>query len=108
MEGANATFSNEKYIVLNDFCHSEFLTYYTLENKSTKTCEYQPNKLDDNLIENNNAECSYPKKIKLMILEETMWCRKVRQILKYYVPNRILSLEIFAHHLLLLFYLFRD
>ena len=27
---------------------------YTRENKSSKTCEYQPDKLDDHLIENNH------------------------------------------------------
>ena len=31
---------------------------YTRENKSSKTCEYQPDKLDDHLIENNHEECS--------------------------------------------------
>ena len=54
MERPNATFCNEKYSVLNEFCCVKFLAYYTLENKSNKTCEYQPNKLDDNLIENNH------------------------------------------------------
>ena len=37
---------------------------YTRENKSSKTCEYQPDKLDDHLIENNHEECSPPHKKK--------------------------------------------
>ena len=37
---------------------------YTRENKSSKTCEYQPDKLDDHLIENNHEECSPPTKKK--------------------------------------------
>ena len=37
-----------------------------------------------------------------------MWCRKVRRILRYHVPNKVLHPEIFAHHVLLLFYPFRD
>ena len=53
--------------VLDYFCCAEFLAYYTLENKSSKTCEYQPDELDDNPIENNHEVCSYPIKIKLMI-----------------------------------------
>ena len=53
------------------FC-KRFLAYYTLENKPNKTCEYQPDELDDNLIENNHEECSYPPKIKLMTSGETM------------------------------------
>ena len=46
-----------------------------------------------------------PQKIKLMISGETMLCRKVRP---NNVPNKLLSPEKFAHHLLLLFYPFRD
>ena len=64
MERPSATFCNGKCRVLNDFCYTEFLAHYTLENKSNKTCEYQPDELDDNLIENNHEKCSYPQKIK--------------------------------------------
>ena len=42
------------------FCYAEFFVYYTLENKSSKNCEYQPDELNDNLIENNHEKCSYP------------------------------------------------
>ena len=62
MEIPNATFCNGKYIILDDLCYAEFLAYYTLENKPNKTGEYQPDELDDNLIENNHEECSYPPK----------------------------------------------
>ena len=51
-ERPSATFCNEKYSVLNDFCYADFLAYYTLENKSNQICEYQPDELDNNLIEN--------------------------------------------------------
>ena len=43
-----------------------------------------------------------------MISGETMCCRKVRQILRYHVPNKLLSPEKFAHHAMLLFFPFRD
>ena len=59
MERPSATFCNGKYSVLNGF-YAEYLAYYTLENKSNKTCEYQSDELDDNLIENNHEECSHP------------------------------------------------
>ena len=62
------------------FCYAEVLAYCTLENKSNKTGECQPDELDDNLTENNHEECSYFQKVKLMISGETMRCRKVRQI----------------------------
>ena len=41
-----------KNCVFNHLCYEEILAYYTLENKSNKTREYQPDKLDDNLIKN--------------------------------------------------------
>ena len=59
MERPNATSCNGKYSILDDFCYAEFWAYYTLENKPSKTGEYQPDELDDNLIENNHEECSY-------------------------------------------------
>ena len=65
--------ANGKYSVLDYFCFAEFLAYYTLENKSSKTSEYEPDKLYDKF--------SYPKQIKLMISGETMRCRKVKRIL---------------------------
>ena len=42
-----------------------------------------------------------------MISQKTMQCRKVRRILQYNVPNKLLSPKKFAHHVLLLFYTFR-
>ena len=49
-----------------------------------------------------------PKKIKLMISGETMYCHKVRQIPQYHVPNKLLFSKKFAHHVLLLFFPLRD
>ena len=72
IEKPSATFCNRKYSVLNDFCNAELLAYYTLENKSKKTCEYQPAELDKNLNESNHEECFYFQKIKLMTSGETM------------------------------------
>ena len=58
MERPSPTFCNFKYSILDDFCYTEFLAYYTLKNKSSKTGEYQPDELDGNLIENNHEDCS--------------------------------------------------
>ena len=48
MERPYATFCNGKYSTLDDFCYAEFLAYYTLGNRPSKTGEYQPDELDDN------------------------------------------------------------
>ena len=60
VERPNSAFCNEKCSALDYFCFAEFLAYCTLEKKSSKTFEYQPDGSDDNLIENNHEECSYP------------------------------------------------
>ena len=80
------------------------------KNKSSKTCEYQLDEFDDNLVRNDheNDHVLTPPKIRLMIAGETMQCRKVRHILRYHVSNKLLAAEEFAHHVLLLFFLFRD
>ena len=87
METPSITFYKKKYSVSDSFCYLECLAHYTLENKSSKTCECQPDELSHNLIENNYKECSYPEKTKLMIsktnnamlkskanLSSHMWC----------------------------------
>ena len=43
----------------------------------------------------------YPKKEKLK-------CRKVRSVLRYHVPNRHKKTEQYAHHLLFMFFQFRN
>ena len=55
---------------MQNFCYA----YYTLENKSSNTYEYQPVEFDDNLIENNREECCYHPKIKLITSGEAMSC----------------------------------
>ena len=59
MERPSAKLCNRIYSLLDRFFNVEFLAYYTLESKSNKTYEYQPDKLDDNLIEYNYKESSY-------------------------------------------------
>ena len=43
--------------------YAEILAYYAFEKKSSNICEYQPDVLDDNMIENNHEKCSYPQKL---------------------------------------------
>ena len=58
MERSSATFCHRKYSILYNFCYAEFLAYFSLENNSSNTCDYHPDELDDNLIENNREEYS--------------------------------------------------
>ena len=65
IERPNATFCHGKYSALNDFCYAKFLAYYTIESKPNNTYDYQPDELNDNLIENNHEECSYRNQKKI-------------------------------------------
>lgn len=89
MKRLSATFCNGEYSVFNGFSYAGFPAYWTLKTKSNKTCECQPDELDDNLMENNHEEYSFPQEIRLMISVEIMKCRRIRQILWYYVPNKL-------------------
>ena len=60
------------------------------------------------MIKNNHDECSFSKWFKFMISEGRMRCPKVRQILRYQVPNKHFSPESFAHHVLFLIYSFKN
>ena len=60
------------------------------------------------MIKDHHEECSCTSKIKVLISGQTMPCHKVRQIFPYQVPNKLLSPEKFAHHILLLCFAFRD
>ena len=48
-----------------------------------------------------------PKKLSWWF-QEKLYCWKVRWVLWYHMSNKLLSLEKFAHHVMLLFFLFRD
>ena len=43
-----------------------------------------------------------------MTYEESLKCRKVKKVLRYYTPNKDKHPEKYAHHLLMLFFPFRD
>ena len=87
---------------LNDFCYAEFLAYYTLENKSSNSCEYQPDEFDNSLIEKNLEESFYPKQLKSMISGERMRCPKVRRKLRYHVSKKFYIQE----NLLIMYYFY--
>ena len=54
MQRPRATFWNGKYCITDDFCYKVFFACYIFENKLSKTSEYKPDKLDDNLFQNSH------------------------------------------------------
>ena len=103
----NTTFRNAKYSILDGFCFSEFLRYYSFKGIDIQN-DSQPNELPDDLIEKNHPVTNYPLIIPLMTTNEKLKCRKVPHILRYFTPNRNKNPEMYAHHLLFMFYPFRN
>ena len=65
-------------------------------------------KLNDESISGmSNIDYAYPKQTKLLS-NEKIKCRKIPYVLQYYVPNKETSPEEYAHHMLFMYYPFRN
>ena len=103
----SVSFCDGKYRIFDSFCFAEFTAHYSLIYKPKEANEgeeYQADLLPDSLIEVNHENLNYPKIIKLMISNERMHCRKVRQVLRYHTLNKYRFPEKYAHHLIFLFF----
>ena len=109
IDWSNLTSSSGKFAVLDAFCFAEFSWYHYLpSNPKHKENDYQPEELDDEIVEDiSNSDYLYAKDIKLLS-NEKMKCRKRSYVLQYYVPNKEIKPEEYAHHMLFMYYLFRD
>ena len=103
-------FANSKYSILDKFCYAEFLSHYILIPKTidNTVTDSQPVVLQEVLLESNHNVCNYPSPIPLMNSKQKLRCRQVKAVLRYYVPNPHKYPEKYAHHLLFMFYPFRD
>ena len=64
----NLTSSSGKFAVLDAFCFVEF----SPSNPKYKENDYQPEELDDEIVEDiSNSDCLYPKDTKLLSNEKT-------------------------------------
>ena len=90
-------------------CLAEFSRYYYLpSNPKYKENDYQPEELDNESISGmSNIGYAYPMLIKLLS-NENLKCHKIPYVLQYYVPNKETSPEECGHHMLLMYYPFRD
>ena len=94
-------------------CLAEFAAYYYKEYKKDcqETADAQPEVLTDDVIElhhNCDPDTSPPDKIRLMNTHEVMKCRKVKAVIRYHKPNKAKEPELYFHHLLMLYYPWRD
>ena len=103
-------FPQGKYQLLDEMCYAEFLSNYSLEN--LKTNQYngsQPEILDDLLRSSKSVEQSdLPKSFPLMSSKESLKLRKEKCILRYHIPNQTTQPEEYAHHMLFMFFPFRN
>ena len=95
-------------------CLAEFAAYCYKDYKSdvSETMEAQPEILSDGIIaqlhQNLNHSTSLPGKIRLMNGKEVMKCRKVKAVIRYHTPNKTKEPEKYFHHLLMLYYPWRQ
>ena len=101
------SFCNGCYGVLNKFCYAEFLRFHYI-GPSANENDWQPMELKGELLEVDSPAAGCPTVISLMSSKDKIKGRKVSSVLRYFTPNKNREYESHAHHLLLLFYPFRD
>ena len=103
----NKTFKKGRYRAVDNLCLANFFAYYYTDFVLPDTNDSQPVILDDDSV--SNASNSLPRTLPLMSSKEKLKCRKDRQVLRYKnAPNKDLYPEEYAHHMLFLFYPFRN
>ena len=109
----NCTFMNGRFAAVDRICLAEFAAYYYKDynrgEESDDVNDSQPELLSDTVVESQHDSTSaLPQSIKLMSGKETMKCRKVKAVIRYYKPNKDSEYEKYCHHLLMLFYPWRN
>ena len=104
----NLSFCGGKYSVLDSFCFTGYLRYYYLVPSKSKDNDYQSEILVYDLIENNHTSDIYYPLIPIMSANEKLKCCKVSYVVKYHVPNQHTHPEEYGHHLLFMFFPFRN
>ena len=99
--------------VLDKLCLAEFAAYYYKDyrKESDETSDAQPNVLTDEVIHTQHSilqNISLPPQITLMNTKEKMKCRKVKAVVRYHTPNKTKEPERYFHHLLMLYYPWRN
>ena len=97
----------------DSLCLAEFTACYykDYEKDCQETGDAQPEILTDDVIELqhcNSVDSVFPNRIRLMNSNEIMKCRRVRAVIRYHKPNKTKEPEQYFHHLLMLYYPWRD
>ena len=88
-------------------CYTLFIKWYQLKTKPIEN-DSQPEELIDKLVETNHPiSNSYSEVLVLSSGEKLHYC-KVKLVLPYHGPTKFHDPRGYAHHLLFMFYPFRD
>ena len=100
--------------IVDQLCLAEFAAYYYKDYKKDhdEFNDVQPNVLSDDLVESNHASnCESvlpPQIVKLNNGQETMKRRKIKALIRLYTPSKAEEPEKFYHHLLMLYFPWRN
>ena len=95
---------------VDKLCLAEFAAFYYKDYKipSDETNDAQPDILSDKIAELQHSNTctteTLPDKIKLLVTNEIMKCRKIRAVVRFRTRNKTKEPEKFFHHLLMLFF----
>ena len=101
---------------IDKLCLAEFAAYYYKDYRkdSDETSDAQPNYvLTDEVIQTQHSisqDISLPFMIMITLMntKEKMKCRKVKAVIRYHTPNKTKEPEHYFHHLLMLYYPWRN
>ena len=93
--------------LFEQLCYALFIKRYQLQTKPFEN-DSQPEELVDKLVETNHSTSSSYPKLLILSTGERLHYHQVELVLRYHVPNKFKEPESYAHHLLFMFYPFRD
>ena len=99
--------------VVNDMCLALFAAHYFKDYQSdfNEVSDSQPEVLSDDFIESQNIEnhnTGLPDRINLVNSKEIMKCRTIKAVIRYHTPNKRKEPEKYFHHLLMLYFPWRN
>ncbi len=98
---------------LNDMCLALFAAHYFKDYKIdfNEVSDSQPEVLSNDFIESQNIEnrnTGLPDRLKLVNSKEIRKCRKIKAVIRYHTPNKRKEPEKYFHHLLMLYFPWRN
>ena len=88
-------------------CYALFIKRYQLKTKPIEN-DSQPEELINKLVETNHPISNSYLEVLILSSGEKLHYRKAELVLQYHVPNKFKDPKGYAHHLLFMFYRFRD